>query len=95
MKTIVTLIKPGKLIIEKLLSFLFVFCFTGTIFALQTTIHKLPPTMDNSSIRKSERVENRQTKEFQSRKSYSSMKTPRPNKSKKRQSKGQDQGKGL
>ncbi|HTB31068.1 MAG TPA: hypothetical protein VK808_03530 [Bacteroidia bacterium] len=75
-------------------AFLLLLCFFGGIISAQTTLNKIPPTQDNSSIRKSERAQSRQTKEFQSKRSYSSMKGHGAKKLK-QQSKNQAQGKGL
>jgi hypothetical protein len=72
---------------------LLLICFFGKVVFAQTTLNKLPPTQDNSSIKKSEKAQGRQTKEFQSKKSYSSMKGHK--KLQKQKSKNQDQGKGL
>jgi hypothetical protein len=77
---------------KTLVCFLFI-CFSGEIAFCQTTLNKLPPTQNNSSIRKSERAQSSQTKEFQSRKSYSSMKGHVTKKTKTQ--KNQDKGKGL
>jgi hypothetical protein len=74
---------------------LLLICFFSETALAQTTLNKLPPTQDNSSIKKSERAQNKQTKEFQVRKSYPSMKGHGANKSKKQTAKNQDQGKGL
>jgi hypothetical protein len=78
---------------KTLVCFLFI-CFLGEITFAQTTLNKIPPTQDNSSIRKSERAQSRQTREFQSRRSYASMKGHGV-KNQKKQSKNQAQGKGL
>jgi hypothetical protein len=81
---------------KKLVSLILICLLSGASFALQTTLHKLPPTMDNSSIHKSERAQESQTNEFQSHRRHSSaVKRHGASKSKKQQSKNQDNGKGL
>lgn len=80
---------------KKFVCLLLVCSYTGIAFALQTTLHKLPPTMDNPSIRKSERAQSNQTRQFQSRRGYASMKRHGSNRSQRQQSKSQSQGKGL
>ncbi len=77
----------------KTLIYIAIMCFFGQIAFAQTTLNKLPPTQDNSSIKKSEKAQSKQTKGFQARRSYASMKGHGTKKTKAQ--KNRDQGKGL
>ncbi|HTA26287.1 MAG TPA: hypothetical protein VK809_00755 [Bacteroidia bacterium] len=77
----------------KRLIYIILMCSFGEFASAQTTLNKLPPTQDNSSIRKSEKAQSKQTKGFQARRSYASMKGHGTKKTKAQ--KNRDQGKGL
>lgn len=72
-------------------------CFLSGMVSAQTTKGgKVSPTLDNPSIRKSERAENRQLKSFQNHKRYSAVvNNPAAKAAKRSQKAGKGKEKGL
>jgi len=70
-------------------------CLVSGITYAQTTAKPGSPSVDNTSIRKSKKAQDKQTKEFETQKRYSSVvKGPKPKGQKKQQAKDKNVPKG-
>jgi hypothetical protein len=75
---------------------IFLICLVSGIVSAQQRGGRVNSTLDNSSIRRSEKAENKQLKTFQTHRRYSSVvNNPAAKAAKKKDAKAQKQGKGL